>query len=185
MADSHPVRFDLTTGQVNAGGDDRVVMIPLAALDELAQTAGVAAASRFARSVGMGIGRRLARRLDGGALGASLEAFVSGLALEVAVSGWGALSIERWGKAMVIVVEHAPAKEPSIVAALVEGSIAVAAGREVHGVALAGASPARVLVTGRDAAERARRWTTEGVVAAEVIARLHQGGPSGAERSGA
>jgi hypothetical protein len=189
MADSDPVRFDLATGQVRTGEGERLIVIPLSALDELAQTAGVPAANRFARGIGVAIGRRLAHRLGSvdGVRGASLEAFVSGLALEVALAGWGSLSMERWGKAMVVVVENAPVKEQAIVAALVEGAIEAAAGREAHGVALAGTGPARVLVASEKTASRARLWTAEGVSASDVIARLHApaGGAPANERSGA
>jgi hypothetical protein len=189
MADSHPVRFDLSTGQVQTGEGERLIVIPLSALDELAQTAGVPAASRFARGIGVAIGRRLAGRLGSidGIRAASLEAFVSGLALEVALAGWGSLSVERWGRAMVVVVDHAPVKEPGIVSALVEGAIEAAAGREAHGVALAGTGPARVLVASEKTAARARLWTAEGVSGTDVIARLHGAGSeiSANERGGA
>jgi hypothetical protein len=177
MADSHPVRFDLATGQVKTGDGERLIVIPLSALDELAETAGVAAANRFARGIGVAIGRRLAQKMGSidGVRMATLESFVSGLALEIALAGWGSLSMERWGRAMVVLVDHAPVKQPGIVAALVEGAIEAAAGREAHGVALEGGGPARILVASEKTAARARVWTAEGVSGSEVIARLHSG----------
>jgi hypothetical protein len=189
MTDSDPVKFDLATGQVRTGDGERLIVVPLSALDELAQTAGVPAANRFARGIGVAIGRRLAGRM--GSLdevrAATLEAFVSGLALEVALAGWGSLSMERWGKAMVVVVDHAPVKEQAIVAALVEGAIEAAAGREAHGVALAGDGPARVLIASEKSAARARVWTAEGASGSDVIARLQSPGGDAhtGERSGA
>jgi hypothetical protein len=59
------------------------------------------------------------------------------------------------------------------VAALIEGALETAAGREVHGVVLGGDGPVRVLLTSAKAAAQARGWTAEGVNAGEVIARLH------------
>jgi len=189
MANSDPIKFDLAKGQVRTGDGERLIVIPLSALDELAQSAGVPAANRFARGIGVAIGRRLANRLGSldAVRDASLEAFVSALALEVALAGWGTLSMERWGRAMIVVVEHAPVKEQAIVAALVEGAIEAAAGREAHGVALGGTGPARVLVASEKTAARARVWTAEGVPGSDVIARLHApaGEAQASERSGA
>jgi hypothetical protein len=180
------VTFDLATGQVRSGGDERVVFVPPSALDELASSPssassfGVEAASRFARAIGAAVGRRAARKLGSseGVLGASLEAFVSELALEVAVSGWGSLRIERWGHAMVVVVEHAPVEDHRLMAVLVEGAIEAAAGRPVHGVLLGG-EVARVLVVSEKTAERVRGWMAEGVSGQDAIAKLHAAGPPG------
>jgi ribosomal protein L18 len=182
MTNGEPLRFDLTTGQVKTDSGERWLLIPLSALDELTQTAGAASAGRLARSLGVSIGRRAATKLGSidGVRGASLEAFVSELAFEVAVSGWGSLTLERWGKALVLVLDHAPVKEHGVVASLLEGAIEAAAGREVHGAALAGEGPVRVLLASEKTAEQARLWSAEGIAAGEVIARLHASGSEGA-----
>lgn len=186
MANGEPVRFDLATGQVKTSTGERLLLMPMTALDELASTAGAQTASRLARAMGVSMGRRVAERLGSidGVRAASLEAFVSELAFEVAVAGWGALSLERWGKAMVMIVDHAPVKDRSVVAALVEGAIEAAVGREVHAVALAGegaganapnvpTARVRILLAREETADKARVWTAEGVGAGDVIARLH------------
>jgi hypothetical protein len=175
MANGEPVRFDLATGQVKTGAGERLLLIPLSTLDELTAAVGAPTTSRLARGLGVSIGRRLSGKLGSidGVRSASLETFVSDLAFEVALSGWGALSLERWGQAMVIVVAHAPVKERLLVAALVEGAIEAAVGREVHTAALAGEAPVRVLVANEKTAENARLWTAEGLGAEEVLARLH------------
>jgi hypothetical protein len=181
MANGEPVRFDLATGQVKAGTGERLLLIPLSTLDELASAAGAEVAARLARTMGVSMGRRLAERLGSidGVRSASIEAFVSELAFEVAVSGWGALSLERWGKAMVLVVDHVAVKERRMIAAMIEGAIEAAVGREVHGVALTGETmdggtdPVRVLLASEKTAEKARGWTAEGVGAREILARLH------------
>jgi hypothetical protein len=176
MANGEPVRFDLATGQVKTGTGERLLLIPLSTLDELASTVGAEPARRLARTMGVSMGRRLAARLGSidGVRAASIEAFVSELAFEVALSGWGALSLERWGKAAVLVVNHAAVKEHGMVAALVEGAIEAASGREVHGVALlVKDGRARVLLASDKTAEKARMWTAEGLGAGDVIARLH------------
>ncbi len=187
MTDAHStapperhVTFDLATGQVRSIGDDRLVFVPPSALDDLASSVGVDAASRFARTIGAAVGKRVAHRLGSteGVLGASLEAFVSELALEVALSGWGSLRIERWGRAMVVAVEHAPVVDHRLIAALVEGAIEAVAGRTVRGVLLGG-EVARVLVVSERTAERARDWMAEGVSSQDVLARLQTVAPAG------
>jgi hypothetical protein len=185
-----PVDFDLSRGRVDrrapsdGGGaqDEQVALVPISALIGLEKLAGVDATRKFARTIGVSLGRRVASRLGSGAgvAGAPLEAFVSALATEVAVSGWGALHVERWGKAMVLVVEHAPALPSGVFAALLEGAVEAAAAREVHAVALTGersdSGVARVLIASQKSAEEARRWIIEGANEAVVIQRLHDGG---------
>jgi hypothetical protein len=175
MSNAEPVRFDLATGQVETDAGERLLLIPLSVLDELAESEGVQTASRLARGVGTAIGRRMARKLGSieGVRGASLEAFVTELALQMAISGWGSPSLERWGKAMVVSVDHSPVREHALMAALVEGALGAAAGREVHGVVLAGDGPVRVLLANAKGAVQVRGWTAEGVSASEIIARLH------------
>jgi hypothetical protein len=178
MANGEPLRFDLATGQVKTAAGERLLLIPLSTLDDLAKSAGAATASRVARGLGVAMGRRAAAKLGSvdGVRGASLEAFVTELAFEVALSGWGSLTLERWGKAMVLALEHAPVADRGVVAALVEGAIEAAAGREVHGAALdgnGGGGAVRVLLANEKTAEKARLWTAEGVAAGEIIARLH------------
>lgn len=186
-----PVDFDLTRGRVDrrsdsqaravdGGGahDEQVVLVPLTSLAGLDKIAGGEVTKQFARSIGVSFGRRVAAKLgSGNVAGSSLEAFVSALAGEVAVCGWGALRMERWGRAMVLVVEHAPALPAGAFAALLEGAVEAAAAREVHAVALGGekgdAGTARVLIASKKSAEHARRWLIEGASEAEVIRRLH------------
>jgi len=185
-----PVDFDLSRGRVDrrVGGetkgahDEQVVLIPVSALTGLEKLAGLEVTKQFARSIGVSFGRRVAAKLGSvdGVVKASLEAFVSALAAEIAVSGWGVLHLERWGRAMVLVVEQTPTLPAGAFAALLEGAVEAAAAREVHGVALAGTTGertegnvSRVLITSDKAAQHARRWLVEGASEAEVIRRLH------------
>ncbi len=182
-----PVDFDLSRGRVDrrapadvkGGQDEQVALVPISALVGLEKLAGHDVTRKFARTIGVSLGRRVATKLGSATAvgGASLEGFVSALAAEIAVSGWGALHLERWGKAMVLVVEHAPALPAGAFAALLEGAVEAAAAREVHAVALTGergdSSAVRVLVASAKSAEAARRWLIEGATEADVIRRLH------------
>jgi hypothetical protein len=192
-----PVDFDLSRGRVErrastdsanakGGHDDQVVLVPLSALAGLEKIAGHEATKQFARAIGVPLGRRVAARL-GSAIGvaaASLDAFVSALATELAVSGWGVLHLERWGKAMVLVVEHTPSLPAAAFAALLEGAVEAAAAREVHAVALVSgagdnaATSTRVLIASEKTAQQAQRWLIEGMSESDVIRKLHDAAKS-------
>jgi hypothetical protein len=189
-----PVDFDLSRGRVDrradaetkVGHDDQVVLVPVTALAGLEKIAGAAVTAQLARSIGVSFGSRVAAKIGSAeaVAKASLEVFVSALAGEVAVSGWGVLHLERWGRAMVLVVDHAPALPYGMLAALLEGAVSAAAAREVHAVALAKgtgdaseARAARVLIVSARTAEHARRWLLDGASEAEVIRRLHDDVP--------
>jgi hypothetical protein len=171
------VRFDLPHGQVHAGTDaERVLLVPTGAIDDIALSAPPEAVEALGRALGTSIGRRAAARM-GDAQAASIEDFVTQLAGEVAVSGVGVLSIERWGKALVVVVEGSPLSG-SILSPLVAAAIEAASGRGVACTVLArDAHMARLLVGGPSGVERVREWVASGVAWADALARL-QGGHS-------
>jgi hypothetical protein len=185
-----PVDFDLTRGRVerrsSAPGKgahpEQVLLVPLSVVASLEKSAGLELTKQFARSVGVSFGRRVATSLGSAdaVAGATIEAIVAALASEVAVSGWGALHLERWGRAMLLVIEHAPPLPAGALAALLEGAIEAAAAREVHGVALGGDSAAvgeggraRVLILSAKAAVEARRLLATGSSEGDLLARLH------------
>ena len=143
------VRFDLVHGAVRAGAsDDRLLLVPLAALVDLADAAPPAAVEALGRALGAAIGRRAAARM-GDATGTSLEGFVTQLAGEAALAGVGVLSIERWGRALVVVLEDSPLPG-ALVAALVGAALEAASGRKVATALLShDARAARVLVVER------------------------------------
>jgi hypothetical protein len=181
------VDFDLGRGRVErrpppdvkGGRDEQVALVPIASLVGLEQLAGHDVMRKFARSIGVSLGARVAAKLGSAdaVSRASLEGFIGALAAEVAVSGWGALHLERWGKAMVLVIEHAPALPGAALAALLEGAVEAAAAREVHAVSLTGdrasGASARVLVASAKTAEQARQWIIQGAKEPEVLHRLH------------
>jgi hypothetical protein len=174
-AKAHKVRFDFPSGSVRTDGDERVVLVPVAALDDLAKAAGLEAACAFARTMGIAIGKRVSAHM--GSIDAvrksTLEAFITELGSELALAGWGAVSLERWGKAMVIAVEHAPVAEHRVLAAMLEGAMGAATGgRDVRCTPLAAEGSVRVLVAGTSAVDRVRGWLAQGVAWGEVLSRL-------------
>ncbi len=166
------VRFDLSEGAVRAGsGSERMVLAETAALGSLLDAAPPAAAEAYARATGAAIGKRAAARI--GATGsASVEAFLVQLAGEVALGGLGVLSLERWGRAMVVVMEGTPLPA-ALLAPFVAAALEAAAGREVWcALLLRDGGVARVLVSNEKAVARARDWLAAGVAWGDVLGRL-------------
>jgi len=172
---THTVRFDLPQGSVRAGQDgDPVLLIPCAALDDLVLSAPTEAVEAMGRALGSAIGRRAAARL-GDPNSASIEAFITQLAGEGAVAGLGVLSIERWGRALVVVIEKSPLVG-TLLAPLVASAIEAAFGRKVWSALLSrDEHAARVLVASEGAVERAREALASGMAWGQALAMLHGG----------
>lgn len=179
---SHAVTFDLEHGQVRLAGDDsgRAVLVPVAALIALVEAAGVEASRELGRAIGRQLGARLAARSPLRAL--SLEAAMTEIASELAAVGLGALFLERWGRALVVVVDGAPRGEagtsPAIVDALIgatlEALLSFVTTRTVACLPIArDGERLRILVASPARAEQATRWLQDGVSWGELISRLH------------
>jgi len=172
---THTVRFDLPQGSVRAGSEgEPVLLVPCSALDDLVLSAPTEAVEVLGRALGAAIGRRAAARLED-PKSASLEAFVTQLAGEGAVAGVGVLSIERWGRALVVVIEKSPLVG-TLLAPLVAAAIEAAFGRKVWSALLARDElAARVLVASEGAVERVREAIGSGRPWGEALAMLHGG----------
>jgi len=169
------VRFDLVHGSVQAGThDERLLLVPAAALSNLVAAAPPEAAEALARSLGTSIGTRASARI-GDLAGASIDWFVTQLAGEAALGGVGVLSIERWGRALVVVIERSPLK-PAVLGPLVAAALEAVGGRRVWCTVLSHDDQAtRVLVASQQAVERVRNWMASGSVWGEALAKLHVG----------
>lgn len=175
------VTFDLPNGQVHLvpghveSDNGRAVIVPAAALDALAAAAGEPAARELGLSIGRSLGTRLSGRLD--VRSGGLDEVVTELATEVALVGLGTLSLERWGRALVVCVSEVPLNGrpgDALITAAIEGLLSVATGREVRALLLAreGAS-LRVLVGKGASIERVAGWLAGGVAWGEALTRLH------------
>jgi len=174
---TNAVRFDLPQGRVHAGGDDgeRVLLVPTGAIDDIALSAPPEAVEALGKALGAAIGRRAASRM-GDAQAASIEDFVTQLAGEAALSGVGVISVERWGRALVIVVEGSPLTG-SLLAPMVGSAIEAASGRGVACTLLSRDEHfARLFVGGDRAVGRVRDWMASGVAWGDALTRLHGGG---------
>jgi hypothetical protein len=185
---THAVRFDLPHGSVVAGRGERHVLVPCATLDDLVLTAGTEAAMTVGRALGASIGERVAERAGGTTAlrSAPLGDVVRDLAGELAVCGIGAASVERWGKALVVVVERPAFADLHFLASILEGLLDRA--RHAPGSA-EGAPQVRCLSLGRDGSAvrflvateatvvKARQLLGAGMPWGDVLTRLQpQGG---------
>jgi hypothetical protein len=167
------VQFDLSHGAVRAGSErEPVLLVPCSALDELALSAP-AEAEVLGRALGTAIGKRAAARLSD-PRAASVESFVTQLAGEFAVAGAGVLSVERWGRALVVVIEESPLAGP-LLAPLVASALEATLGKRVSvGLLARDAHVARVLVSSESAVARALESIARGTPWGDVVAQLNK-----------
>jgi hypothetical protein len=173
------VTFDLSSGQVHLQDSLATVIVPAASLADLCSAAGDEATVRFGRAIGQAAGERIARRLGGPEASraeveaSTIEGFVEHLAGEFALTGMGALSLERWGRALVFVVDRAAAPA-SLVSALFEAALQAATGRVTRCIRIMEEqSRARYLVTSAPAAGHVQAWLAEGASWGEALVKLH------------
>jgi hypothetical protein len=168
------VRFDLKTGAASDSKGQRVVLVPSSSIESL----DPAAQERLGSDLGRACGARAQMRLggEGAARAATLEGVVSQLGGELAIAGVGAVHLERWGRAMIVVVTNPSVASDAFVGAAVAAALGAVSGRDV------GAAPlgrergaARYFVGSPDTVSRVRRLVTEGRGYAEIVHML-QGG---------
>ena len=105
------VELDLRQGAIRLSDHAPRALVPMSSLLALLHSAGLDAARAFGHRLGEAATARIASRLGspGAIAGASAEAVVTELGAELALLGLGSLSLERWGRAAVFAVAHAPA----------------------------------------------------------------------------
>ena len=178
---SKAVTFDLARGLVQHEGAPPGLIVPTEALAALARAAGPEAFQRFGAAIGAACGRRVASRLAAanGVRAAGVGAVVEHLGGELAVTGLGSLSVERWGRALVLVVDQSPlgAEGDALLESVLEAALEAAAGERPRVIVLArDGVRARFLVTGHAGADKVRAWLNDGVSWGDALVRLH--GPS-------
>jgi hypothetical protein len=176
---SKAVLFDLAHGQVHLEDAPLAALVPAEALVKLSGAAGADATSAFGRALGEPMGKRIARRLreagtDAG--GATVETVVDHLSGELGLSGLGLLGVERWGRALILVVDQSPLGTggDDLLGVIVEAALGSAVGKDVTCVRLGrDGVRARFLVAGKEGAEKVRGWIGGGTSWGDALARLH------------
>lgn len=175
---SKSVTFDLSHGLVHLDGAPLRLVVPADALGELCATAGPEATARFGRAMGETLGQRAAPRLDSGARTASVEAVLEHLGGELSLAGLGSLGLERWGRALVLVVDHSPIEGAgdALLEAVLASALEAMSGQNVRALLLGReGGRARFLVAGGVGAEKVRAWLDDGLSWGEALVRLHEG----------
>jgi hypothetical protein len=164
---------------VIAGGEERHVVLSCAALNDLVLVAGTEAATAVGRALGGSIGARIAGRLGGAnkLRGAAIEDVVRDLAGELATLGLGLASVERWGRALVVVVERPAVTDLPFLASIIEGILESASETRVRCLSLGrDGAIVRILVAGELAVTRAQGMLDTGATWGDVLARLQRKG---------
>jgi len=163
------VRFDLKNGSASDSKGGRLVLVPSAVLAAL----DAATLAHIGDALGRACGARIASRLggDGGVRSTSLESVVTHLAGELAIAGIGAVHLERWGRAMVAVVQNPGVADDGFVGAVLAGALSAASGRDLAAAPLGkDGVRSRYFLGGAATADRARALAEQGKPFAEVVA---------------
>jgi hypothetical protein len=170
------VRFDLKSGSASDSRGERLVLVPSAALDLLSSEA----LAKIGEHIGRACGARVAARLggDGGVRGSDVETVISHLAGELAIAGIGAVHVERWGRALLVVVSNPSITDDAFVSGVLAAALSAASGREVSAAALGRErNEARYFLGSAATSQRVRGLVSQGQGYAEIVASL-QGGAS-------
>jgi hypothetical protein len=165
------VVFDLPRGAVRAGGT-QIVCVPIEALAALADDPRVA--ERVGRAMGQAVGKRILTRVgsSNAVREASIERVVTELGAEFALAGYGSLSLQRWGRAMVLVVTDGALPDP-LLHAVFAASLEVSTGQKVACTTLTReGTKVSVLVSSERAVKQAGDWLGSGIAWGEVLTRL-------------
>lgn len=170
------VRFDLRSGSASDSRGERLVLVPSAALDLLSSEE----LAKVGEHIGRACGDRVAARLggDSGVRASDVETVISHLAGELAVAGIGAVHVERWGRALLVVVSNASITDDAFVGAVLAGALSAASGRDVAAAALGRQQDeARYFLGSAATSDRVRSLVAQGKGYADIVASL-QGGAS-------
>ena len=180
------VTFDLDFGHIHLDGAPTRVMVPATDLVALCAAAGPEQAARFGKSVGESLGRRVATRLGGstderiGKLADQdyVQVFEH-LAGELALIGVGSLSTERWGSALIMVVDQSPlgVEGDGLLGSIIEAALQFMTDSAVQAVRLErDGVRVRFLLLDSDAGREVRARLARGASWGAILAALHAGG---------
>ncbi|MDB4972496.1 MAG: hypothetical protein JWN48_837 [Myxococcaceae bacterium] len=163
--------FDLARGAVHTRHGERVLVLASDVLGPLVSTAVRQGDLTAVRMLGKRIGEDAARSLASDVKAAAPEAVTTHVNGMLSLLGWGTLTLERWGQALVLALEGAPSldNERLGLAALLGGAFTSLGGRDVACVPVDGT---RFVIVHPSIAEAVWSWSKEHKDLASIIARL-------------
>lgn len=164
---------DLSRGQLRDDEGQPRVNLPYFLLQRLCEHAGGEATSEFGSALGAEIGRRIRDRLGARADQADVAAWAEHLGGHVALMGLGDLSLERWGRALVVRVTGAPAGSAALLSGVVTGALQRGLGRSVELAAFEHEEGLALLVLSPETARRVRALQEAGESLGRVVEQLH------------
>lgn len=170
------LKLDFDQGQVTLRGQGPCLVVPKGALLDLLSNAGDEATANFGQQLGVEIGRRMVESFGKAIEATSVEDFVDHFGGELALLGLGTLAVERWGHALVLVIEGAPAGATgaALVSAVAAGALQRALSRDSAVIELMKSdNTLRLLVVSSRAAAEVKQWLAEEVPWGSVLTRLH------------
>lgn len=171
------VVFDLDRGRVSLDGGESLLLVPASLLAEACAELDPAVVRRLGLSLGKAAGGRIRARLSK-LEPPSLELMVDQLAGELSLGGFGALAIERWGRALVVRIDGHPLGGPGqdLLCGFVAGALRVAVQRDVAAMPLERSEASlRLLLCNPAAAVTVESWLLAGGSWSDALAALHRG----------
>jgi hypothetical protein len=167
------VVFDLARGQVALEGGGSLLLVPT----DVMATACSQLDATIVRQLGLALGKQAGARARPrlAPANATLEAIVEQLGGELSLGGFGALSIERWGQALVVRIEGYPlaGQGQELLAGFIEGALLVLTDREVTAFPLERTPQSlRLLLCNRQAATKVKGWLLSGSSWGDALASL-------------
>jgi len=168
------VRFDMTNGAASDSRGTRFVLVPASALEALERVTPGALA-HLGSEVGRACGARVSASLGGDASvrAGTLDVVVTHLAGELAIAGLGSVAVERWGRALVVVLTGPTVNSDGFLGAALAGAIGVASGRDVSMIPIGrDGNVARFLIGTQQTMIRCRSLVSSGKTWMEILAAL-------------
>jgi hypothetical protein len=167
--------FDLSSGEVRTRAGRRMLILDCDAMGPLISTAVKHGDLTAVRLLGHKIGDQIKGACDGGAGDMSPDEVMANASAVIGLLGFGRLSLEAWGPAVVLRLQGAPDmdQERLGLAALLGGMLASVVGQDCGCVPVG--SDGHFVVVDPTVAGQVWSWSQEGQPLASVIGRIVSG----------
>jgi hypothetical protein len=168
------VVFDLARGQVALESGGALLLVPAEVMASACAQLDSTVVRQLGTALGKPAGARVRTRLAQAAA-ASLEQIVEQLGGELSLGGFGSLSVERWGQALVVRIEGYPlaGHGQELLGGYVEGALSASVEREVTALPLERTPQSlRLLLCNKAAGAKVKGWLLSGSSWGDALAAL-------------